>query len=107
MTREEMTEMLTEMVGDEELTVLSTYLTLAGEAIINRLYPYANDDTELRVPRKYQGLQVEIAAYLLNKRGAEGQIQHIENGIHRNYGSADIPDDMLSRIVPMVGIIGQ
>lgn len=106
MTKEEMTVMLADMVGDDDSLVLSTYLNAAGEAIINRVYPYAKDDEELTVPRKYHGLQVEIAAYMINKRGAEGQIQHIENGIHRNYGSADIPDDMLSRIVPYVGVIG-
>lgn len=105
MTKEEMTVMLADMVGDDDSLVLSTYLNAAGEAIINRVYPYAKDDEELTVPRKYHGLQVEIAAYMINKRGAEGQIQHIENGIHRNYGSADIPDDMLSRIVPYVGVI--
>lgn len=106
MTKEEMTVMLADMVGDDDSLILSTYLNAAGEAIINRVYPYAKDDEELTVPRKYHGLQVEIAAYMINKRGAEGQIQHIENGIHRNYGSADIPDDMLSRIVPYVGVIG-
>lgn len=105
MTEQEMLDMLKSMVGNEDDTVLSTYLTLAGEAIISRTYPYAKDEEELTVPRKYQTLQVEIAAYMLNKRGAEGQISHSENGISRNFGSADIPNDMLSRIVPHVGVI--
>lgn len=107
MTKEEMIARLNGMGMEDDFMVLSTYLDIAGEAILNRLYPYAKDDEELTVPRKYQGLQVEICAYLVNKRGAEGQVQHIENGIHRNWGSADIPDDMLSRIVPMVGVIGE
>lgn len=106
MTKSEMTTMLTGMGFTDDDTVLSTYLALAGEAIINRAYPYAKDDDELTVPRKYHMLQVEICAYMLNKRGAEGQVSHGENGIVRDYGSADIPDDMLSRIVPMVGVIG-
>ena len=105
MTKEEMISMLSGMGFKDDGTTLSTYLTLAGEAIINRAYPYAKEDEELTVPRKYQALQVEICAFLLNKRGAEGQTAHSENGITRSYGSADIPDDMLSRIVPMVGII--
>ena len=106
MTDEKKLSMLNSIVGEEEESVLSTYLALAGEAIIRRAYPYADDDDEMEVPSKYHALQVEIAAYMLNKRGAEGQVQHIENGIHRNYGSADIPDDMLNRIVPYVGVIG-
>ena len=107
MTKEEMIARLNGMGMEDDFMVLSTYLDIAGEAIINRLYPYAKDDEELTVPRKYQGLQVEICAYLVNKRGAEGQISHSENGIVRGYGSADIPDEMLSRIVPMVGVIGE
>ena len=107
MTGQEMTVMLQRITGETDQVVLSTYLTLAGEAILRRAYPYAKDDEELEVPKKYQTLQIEIAAFMCNKRGAEGQVQHIENGIHRNWGSADIPDDMLSRIVPYVGVIGE
>ena len=105
MTNQEMTVVLKQIVGDETDLTLSTYLTLAGSAIINRLYPYAKDEEELTVPKKYQHLQIEIAAYMLNKRGAEGQEQHSENGIARRFGSAHIPDDMLSEIVPQVGVI--
>ena len=75
MTKEEMIARLNGMGMEDDFMVLSTYLDIAGEAIINRLYPYAKDDEELTVPRKYQGLQVEICAYLVNKRGAEGQIR--------------------------------
>ena len=107
MTKDEMITMLQGMGFKDDGVILSTYLSLAGDAIINRAYPYASDSEEMSVPRKYHSLQVQIAAYMLDKRGAEGQIQHIENGTHRNYGSADIPDDMLSGIVPYVGVIGQ
>lgn len=107
MTNQEMIVMLHGMGFTDNDIVLTTYLNLAGEAIINRVYPYAKDDEELSVPRKYHALQVEICVYLLNKRGAEGQKQHGENGITRTYGSADVPDEMLSRIVPMVGVIGE
>lgn len=108
MTREQMITILENAVGeDEDTDVLSTYLDLAGDAIINRAYPYAKDDEELEVPKKYHALQCGIAIFLLNKRGAEGQTAHGENGITRSYGSADIPDDMLSGIVPYVGVIGR
>lgn len=107
MTRERMITMLQGIIGDdEEESTLSTYLDLAGEKIINRVYPYRKDNEELEVPVKYHALQVEICAAMLNKRGAELETQHIENGIHRNWKSADIPDDMLSQIVPYVGVIG-
>ena len=88
--------------GDWSDEVLNSYLAIAGRKIINRAYPY--DDTVTDVPRRYSYLQCDIAAYLLNKRGAEGQIGHTENGISRSYASADVPDAMLSEISPHVGV---
>ena len=87
--------------GDWTDEVLLSYLTIAGRKIINRAYPY--DDTVTEVPRRYSYLQCEIANYLLNKRGAEGQTSHSENGINRSYESADVPESMLSEVVPHVG----
>ena len=93
-------------VDDEDFVLLS-YLNLAARKILNRLYPYKNNVDGLQVPKRYEGLQLEIAAYLMQKRGAEGEIQHIENGIHRSYRDPDVPDDMLSEIVPLVGTFGE
>ena len=88
--------------GDWADDVLISYLAIAGQKIINRAYPY--DDTVTEVPRRYGYLQCDIAAYLLNKRGAEGQTAHSENGISRSYESADIPESMLGEVVPHVGV---
>ena len=89
--------------GDWSDEVLTSYLTIAGRKIINRAYPY--NDTVTEVPRRYGYLQCDIAAYLLNKRGAEGQTAHSENGISRSYASADVPDAMLSEVTPHVGVL--
>ena len=83
--------------------ILNSYLNLAGQKIINRAYPY--DDTVTEVPRRYGVLQCEIAAYLLNKRGAEGETSHSENGISRTYESADVPESMLSDVLPHCGLV--
>ena len=102
MTMERKIELLHQMMeGDEtDNGILEVYLELAGQKILNRMYPYKETYDGLEVPDRYAGVQLKIANYMLNKRGAEGQIQHIENGIHRNYGSADVPDGMLAEIVP-------
>ena len=89
--------------GDWSDDVLTSYLAIAGRKIINRAYPY--DDTVEDVPRRYGYLQCDIAAYLLNKRGAEGQTAHSENGISRSYESADVPESMLSEVIPHVGVL--
>ena len=104
MTDAEKLTYLRAMVGGSDTDeVLSTYLVVAGKKIIARAYPY--DDTVTEVPDKYDTLQCEIAAYLLNKRGAEGQTQHTENGISRQYENADVPSSMLKVVTPHCGVI--
>ena len=83
--------------------VLTSYLTIAGQKILNRAYPY--DDTVEEVPRRYDVIQCEIAAYLLNKRGAEGEVSHSENGISRTYENADVPESMLRDVIPHCGLV--
>lgn len=108
MTEVEKLAMLRVMVGQPNEgewvdDILSSYLAIAGQKILNRAYPY--DDTVTEVPRRYGYLQCDIAAYLLNKRGAEGEVGHSENGISRSYASADVPEAMLSEISPHVGVL--
>lgn len=83
--------------------VLNAYLTIAGRKILNRAYPY--DDTVTEVPARYGYLQCEIATYLLNKRGAEGESAHAENGISRTYESADVPASMLRDVIVHCGVV--
>lgn len=92
-------------VDDDDSTLLS-YLAQAKDVILNRMYPYMDDDAygSMDIPKRYESKQIRVAAYLLNKRGAEGETQHIENGIHRNYKSSDVPEDMLWDVFPAVGI---
>lgn len=83
--------------------VLLAYLAMAGRKIIDRAYPFEEDVTD--VPKRYSILQCEIAAYLLNKRGAEGETSHSENGISRSYEKADIPESLMGQITPYCGVL--
>ena len=87
--------------SDETLTA---YLDLAEKKIVNRVYECFTDRTGLEMPPQYDGLQVEIAAYMLNKRGAEGELSHSENGVSRAYETGDLPDSILREIVPKCGV---
>lgn len=102
MTDEEKLTMLKSMTEETDNDVLSTYLTLAKGVVLSRAYPYTEEDT---VPTKYDTVHVEIAAYMLNKRGAEGETAHSENGVSRSYEDGDIPPTLLRRILPMAGVI--
>ena len=104
MSQMEKLQLLKAMVGESDTEeVLLAYLNIAGQKILNRAFPYGTEETE--VPKRYDYLQCEIAAYLLNKRGAEGQTGHNENGISRTYESADVPESLLGAITPCVGVI--
>ncbi len=88
--------------GDWSDEVLTAHLTLAGRKIIDRAYPFDAGVTE--VPERYGQLQCEIACYMLNRRGSEGQTSHSENGISRAYESSGVPESMLEAVTPMCGV---
>lgn len=100
MTTEEMLADLEKRTGETDIDVLTSYLEEAGAAIIEKAFPFVYDTEEVEVPLKYQRRQIEIATYLLNKRGAEGETKHDENGTNRSYEAASIPDSMLRGITP-------
>lgn len=105
MTDTEKLTMLKAMTGEKDESVLSTYLSIAGNKVLKRAYPFGSTVTV--VPDRYAYNQVEIAAYLVNKRGAEGETAHSENGISRSYEDGDVPPTLLREIVPCASLIGK
>ncbi len=99
MTQTELKTRLSLITGESNEDLLSVYLDMAKTAVLKRCYPYRYEP-ELTVPMKYQADLLEIAVYLLNKRGAEGETSHGENGINREYEAASVPDSMLKHITP-------
>jgi len=107
MTDQDKIAVLRHMLDDDEIdaAILNVYLEIAAQKILNRMYPFKTDYEGLSVPDKYAMIQLNIACYQINKRGAEGEIQHIENNIHRNYGSADIPEALLKDVTPFCQVV--
>lgn len=102
MTEAQQLLILKRMTEETDEVMLSAYLAAAGEKICNKCYPFEPDRRD--VPAQYHYLQAEIACYLCNKRGAEGQTAHSENGINRSYESAGVPDSMLKGVVPFISV---
>lgn len=102
MNKDKKIDMLRQMMDgdDTDRGILEVYLDLAAQKVLNRMYPFRENYDGLEVPDRYTAVQLKVANYMINKIGAEGQIQHIEGNIHRNWGSADVPDGMLAEIVP-------
>lgn len=96
------------MLGFSDTTeyddIINDYLLIAKQTILNRIYQYGYETTE-EVPTYYEHIQCQIACYLFNKRGAEGETSHNENGITRGYADADVPSDLLKLVVPKVGVL--
>lgn len=98
MTRQEMIAEVASRTG-ETAEVVTSFVDDAGEAIINHVYPFRGEEA-YTVPVRYQRRQVEIAEYLVNKRGAQGETKHNENGIDRTYESAEIPKSYFKGLMP-------
>ena len=104
MTDSDKLAILRTMLDDTDTTsdeVAESYLAAAEKAVIALVYPYG-DGSEV-MPEKYDYEQIEIAVYMLNKRGAEGEVSHSEGGVSRVYESADIPLALRTRITPKAG----
>lgn len=104
MLNAEKIEMVKSMTGETSDGAVSAYLGIAGNKICRKAYPF--DPAVTEVPEQYHFLQVEIAVYLLNKRGAEFETSHNENGINRTYESADVPSSIMRSITPFCSTLG-
>lgn len=98
---EKLNKLMTMLDDDVSTNVANTFLEVAEKAVINLAFPFG-DGTEV-MPEKYEEVQIEIAAYLINKRGAEGEVTHTEGGVTRTYESADLPLALRTRITPKAG----
>lgn len=87
---------------DEDLIV---HLEMAAEAINRRRGYNPMKSSQGELEDLYSNLCVQMAICAINKMGAEGENAHTESNTTRTYGSDGIyPADLLSEIVPLVGI---
>jgi hypothetical protein len=91
---------ITENVTDEELEDI---LESAKAVILSRRFPFCEHPAEIE--DRYKDLQVRIAVEMFNKRGAEGETAHNENGVSRSYSSASVSEELLREITPKVGVV--
>ena len=91
---------ITESTNDIELEDI---LESAKAVILSRRFPFGEYHTELE--EKYKDLQIRIAVEMFNKRGAEGETAHSENGISRSYSSAGVSEELLREITPKAGVV--
>lgn len=95
-------KILLNITDDTKKALLLTYLDIAEQKLLDRVFPFENDK---ELPKRYELKQLEIAGYLYNKQGAEGETSHNENGVSRSYESADVPESMMRGVTPFVGVL--
>ena len=81
--------------------ILDGVLADAEALVLNRMYPFGYPDGTV-VPSRYERIQIQLAAELYSKRGAEGQSSHSENGIARSWPEKSA---LLNRVLPHVGSV--
>lgn len=104
MTNEEKLSILKDMLDNGDTTpieVANAYLAAAEKAVINLAYPFGTGLESM--PAKYDYEQIEIAVYMLNRRGSEGETEHTEGGTSRTFEVADIPVSLRCRITAYAG----
>ncbi len=85
-------------------TTVQEYLDMSKETVLLTLYPFGIPDGVTDVPSVYEVVQCELAARYFARRGGLGEKIHIENGIHRDWYSAD-DRDVLAKIVPYAKVL--
>jgi DNA packaging protein, QLRG family len=81
--------------------VVNTFFQLSKNAILLRRYPFVQDVSNKALPSMYDSLCVRLAVYMYNKQGAEGEISHTENGVSIKWENGDLPESLMSEIIPM------
>lgn len=102
MANRQMLTRLKALTNESDESLLTALLSVAETKVLNRLYPF--DDTKTEIPQKYDNNILEIAVYLYNRRGSEGELSHNEGDISRSYASASIPEAMFAGIISFCGV---
>ena len=85
--------------------VLTVYLTLAKNKMLERLFPFDTTKDGGDIPSRYDTIQCELAGRYFLRQGGQAEINHEENGVNRAYSSVE-DEDILSRLTPFAKVGG-
>ena len=85
-----------------EDSLLLVLLDKAQKVVTRRLFPMGNPDYTLL--DDYDDKIIDIAVYLYNRQGGEGEMSRSENGISVSYESGNIPISFLKDIIPFAEV---
>ena len=99
-TEQKITRVQTLLGNEAEVTssTITEYLSIAEDDIAHTRYPFSVPEDYMVEPQ-FDGIQCQLAARYIVRRGGLGEVEHNENGINRVWYSSD-DRDILSKIVP-------
>lgn len=100
-----MVQTLVENDAQATASTIAVYLDLAQNAMLERLFPYDASKTASDIPERYDTIQCELAARYFLRRGGQGEINHEENGVNRQYATVD-DEDILKRLTAYAKVGG-
>jgi hypothetical protein len=100
-----MVQTLVENDAQATASTIAVYLDLAQNVMLERLFPYDASKTADAIPERYDTIQCELAARYFLRRGGQGEINHEENGVNRQYATVD-DEDILKRLTAYAKVGG-
>ena len=106
MTDNEKIERLKALISPDTASddLLLFLLEQAEGIVLNKRYPFGAPEGA-NLSAFHEQIQIRIALELFSKMGAEGQIEHAENGVTRKWEAADVSPSLLRLIVPVCGSV--
>ena len=106
MTTEEKLAMVKAIMGPDapDDDTLTSYLNIAGKAILQWRYSYNPDNMPEDVEAAYEIEQVQAVVNGLTQRGMEGETTSIENGVHRHFNYSDMVRYIKANVIPFAKV---
>lgn len=94
------------LIDDSRVTeaTITTYLTIATQRLLERMYPNRANLDGLTLPTKHDHDVCELASRMIDRRGFEGQKGSSENGVKRDFDTVD-DEDILMRVTQVIGVV--
>ena len=89
----------------EEDTSKDKKLLLMLDRAADKIKQKRNWAFDQPMEKRWNELQIQVALFMWNKQGAEGETEHNENGVTRKYENADIPASLLNDVTPLAEVV--
>lgn len=84
--------------GSEQDALLEVLIEQAKDIVTKEYFGYADIPEQWVFPESFTYVGLEVATYLYNKVGIEGQVSHKEQGIERVYAEGGVPRHLFDQL---------